>query len=441
MYSKILQLTMAAIILAVPAFAGAATVQLPATNQTTCFNAGGGAQACDAVPTGQDGAILAGVAWPAPRFTDNLNGTVTDNLTGLIWSKHANAPNRALPADAPNSCVGAQADMTWQQALDFIACLNTANFAGFSDWRLPNLNELESMVNAEVADSSAVLNASFGFPGLLATTGVKPSEYWSSTTDVDFPTSAWAVNLAEGDFPLSTDKDNPALTSGVWPVRGISTIPAQLSRTGQTTCFEQLLGTPRACVGTGEDGEKLAGAAWPAPRFQTNAGATVAADRLTGLIWPTNVQTPGPVGACFTGQAVSWQGALDHVACLNTNAFLGRSDWRVPNRRELRSLIDYSQTGPALPAGNPFLNVGFGGFFWSSTTDAAIPARAWTINMLDGSINGLDKQAAGNVSPVLPVSGPDAVANLTMVTVTSPTRATTQIISRCVTAGPSSSVT
>jgi hypothetical protein len=138
---------------------------------------------------------------------------------------------------------------------------------------------------------------------------------------------------------------------------------------------------------------------------------------------------------------VSWQGALDHVACLNTNAFLGRTDWRVPNRKELRSLIDYSRSGPALPAGHPFLNIGIGGLFWTSTTDAFAPARAWTINMLDGNMNGLDKQAAGNVSPVWPVSGPDPVPILTMDPVASPTRLASLPVSGTITAGTTPAVT
>lgn len=440
MYNKIVQLTMAAAILVLPAVAGAVVIELPATNQTTCYDAGGNVLLnCAGLP-GQDGDILAGVSWPSPRFTDNLNGTVTDTLTGLIWSKHANAPNRAVPGPAQNACAPFESDMTWQQALDFIACLNASNFAGAADWRLPNLNELESMVNAEAPDSSALLNAFFGFPGLLATTGVKPSEYWTSTTNVDIPAEAWVVSLAEGDFPLSTPKNNVALTSGVWPVRGASTAPAQLWRTGQAACFDQA-GTLRACAGTGEDGAHLAGASWPAPRFMPNTGATFVADRLTGLIWPTDTQTPGPAGACSTGLPVSWQAALDHAACLNTNAYLGRTDWRVPNRKELRSLIDYSQNLPALPAGNPFANAGSGGLFWTSTTNAAIPARAWTIQLLDGSINGLDKQTPGNASPVWPVSGPDAVPVLTITPVASPTRLVTLTVSGTIVSGTTPAMT
>jgi hypothetical protein len=66
-------------------FAG--TVALPETGQTTCYDTEGDVIPC--AGTGQDGDIQAGVAWPDPRFRDNGDGTVTDNLTGLMWLKDA----------------------------------------------------------------------------------------------------------------------------------------------------------------------------------------------------------------------------------------------------------------------------------------------------------------------------------------------------------------
>src|SRR5262249_34447871 len=110
-------------------------VDLPQTGQTTCYDASGNVIPCGS--TGQDGEIQAGVPWPNPRFTDHGNGTVTDNLTGLMWLKDAN-------------CYGLK---TWQDALDTVARFNTApathNCVGYDesnppygDWRLPNINEL-----------------------------------------------------------------------------------------------------------------------------------------------------------------------------------------------------------------------------------------------------------------------------------------------------------
>jgi hypothetical protein len=68
-------------------------------------------------------------------------------------------------------------------------------------------------------------------------------------------------------------------------------------------------------------------------------------------------------------RSLSWEEALDYIACLNAYSFLGYDDWRLPNREELRSLIfDYSTSGPALPAGWPFINLESGYSYFSSTS-------------------------------------------------------------------------
>lgn len=61
-----------------------APAKLWRTGQATCYGAQGEVIECKG--TGQDGEIQAGIPWPEPRFTDNLNGTVTDNLSGLMWT-------------------------------------------------------------------------------------------------------------------------------------------------------------------------------------------------------------------------------------------------------------------------------------------------------------------------------------------------------------------
>ncbi|OGW44345.1 MAG: hypothetical protein A2132_03755 [Nitrospirae bacterium RBG_16_43_11] len=331
---------------------------LPKTGQTTCYNKSGTVITC--AGTGQDGDLQRGVVWPNPRFTDNGDGTVTDNLTGLVWTKDGNAPGPA--ACSPGST------KTWQAALDYVACLNANSYLGYTDWRLPNVNELRSLVHAGQSDSATWLNTQ-GF------NNIKDS-YWPSTSCADDPTRAWIVYMWNGSV------GNPAKFLGnyyVWPVRselsrllGDSII--SIPKTGQTTCYDSG-GNVITCAGTGQDGDIQSGVAWPNPRFTDNGDDTMT-DNLTGLVWTKDGNAPGPA-ACSPGSTKTWQAALDYVTCLNTNSYLGYTDWRLPNINERNSLVhaEQSNTAPWLNT-QSFYNVSWG-VYWSSTSNANYPYYAW----------------------------------------------------------------
>ncbi len=186
------------ILIALPAIVKAGAVDLPKTGQTTCYDTAGAVIACPG--TGQDGDIQAGVAWPVPRFINNGDGTVTDNLTGLMWTQDGNAPGPAVCSPATTK--------TWQGALDYVACLNTNTYMGYTDWRLPNVNELESVVNAEQSDTATWLNTQ-GF------SNVQSYIYWSSTSHAYFTSYAWFVYMWFGDMSSNVK----ASDYYVWPVR------------------------------------------------------------------------------------------------------------------------------------------------------------------------------------------------------------------------------
>ncbi len=84
--------------------------------------------------TGDDGDLQKGVAWPAPRFTDNGNGTVTDNLTGLMWTKDASPEAGGVGVEKVN----------WETALNYC---NGLTLGEYTDWRLPNVKELQSLID------------------------------------------------------------------------------------------------------------------------------------------------------------------------------------------------------------------------------------------------------------------------------------------------------
>lgn len=140
-------------------------------------------------------------------------------------------------------------------------------------------------------------------------------------------------------------------------------------QTGQYTCHDAK-GGMIDCSGSGQDAEFGRGMSWPAPRFEGLVDTVL--DRLTGLTWTRN--------ANLSEFPLAWQEALDYVAKMNRDKVFGYSDWRLPNRRELRSLMSHQTRIPALPEGHPFINV-FSGWYWTSTTAAINTAFAWYIHM------------------------------------------------------------
>ncbi len=177
----------------------------------------------------------------------------------------------------------------------------------------------------------------------------------------------------------------------------------KLWKTGQTTTYQNYDDGYYSNRGQG-------GVNWSSSRFTENDDGTIT-DSLTGLMWAEDASTP-TVGSC-TGGRRSWQQALDYVKCLNNNNYLGYSDWRLPNRKELVSLIDSSMYNPALPNGHPFSGVQ--SWYWSSTSYDAVYTdvvwfvvsvdygHAWNVNMDHGSVSYVPKGFDGGYAwPVRP---------------------------------------
>ncbi len=101
-------------------------------------------------------------------------------------------------------------------------------------------------------------------------------------------------------------------------------------------------------------------------RFQVNAD--IVTDRSSGLLWHRN--------ASLAEFPLTWIEALDFVKGMNERCEQGFSDWRLPNRRELFSLLSHETVNPALPQRHPFRDV-FNGYYWSSSTCARLPRQAW----------------------------------------------------------------
>ena len=340
-------------------FAG--TVNLPKTGQVTCYDPAGNVIPCKG--TGQDGEIRAGMEWPEPRFKDNGDGTVTDNLTGLMWLKNAN-------------CFGS---MDWQQALDKVADFNAnpgsyscgGYAATYNDWRLPNRKELHSLTAFSRFDPA--LPEEHPFSDVQVN-----YEYWSSTTCALHKDQACLVSMFTGAVAGGLKLYYYYLN--VWAVRGGQSEPLvhldilsatdfiHLPKTGQTTSYA-----------AGDDGALKRGMAWPEPRFKDNGDGT-ATDNLTGLMWLKNAN-------CFGKK--TWQEALDAVADLNANpgayTYCGYTatynDWALPNVNEPESLINAEEPDSGIWLnGQGFVNVQ-SYIYWSSTTYAGRTDHAWAVLM------------------------------------------------------------
>lgn len=332
--------------------------------------------------SGDDFARQTGVAWPGTRFTDNTDGTVTDHLTGLIWLKNA----------------GCLASMNWSAALAAVRQVASGS-CGLSDgssagqWRMPNANELESLVDVSQVNPAVSAGSPFTNVDLI-------HAYWSSTTYMAGPGNAMAIRFSDGRWINGFDStagqfnnDKSATANAVWAVRSGSPGTVRVLATG---VYHGIGGDQSTDAGT--DGALQLGAPLTSPRFIDNADGTLR-DTVTGLTWLKRAN-------CI---AQNWAGALSAVSTLASGQ-CGLSDgstagqWRLPNRNELLSLSDRAPTFPQASYFNGqaqanntvtgpviFENFIVSDYYWTSTTYAADPSQGWAIYSCDFGVYNLPK--------------------------------------------------
>ncbi len=183
--------------------------KLPRTGQSEVF------------AVGDDGHLQLGVAWPSPRFSANGDGTVLDNLTGLIWLANTNCTDDFGSIDKSGGQLVWEAALTWSNALEDLAMddcgLSDGSVPG--EWRLPNLRELQSLVHYGVVNPAVPNAAGTGQclnDAACAFSGVANSMYWSSSTLAINSGLAWFVNMNNG----YVFHENKTIINYVWPVRG-----------------------------------------------------------------------------------------------------------------------------------------------------------------------------------------------------------------------------
>lgn len=256
-----------------------------------------------------------------PQYVDNGDGTISDPVTGLMWVKARGSK------------------VSWEKALADAA---TCAVGGHHDWRMPTIKELYSLIDfngksgATAATSVAYLNTNhFGFAFGNTAIGERliDCQDWSATTYVHLTmngdSTAFGVNFADGRIKGYPKKRLPSGDRNQLYVRYVR---------GNTH--------------------------YGVNNFIDNHDSTVT-DRATGLMW----SVPDSRGG------MDWQAALAWVQAKNASGYLGYGDWRLPNAKELQSIIDYtrSPSTTASAAIDPlFLVSGLGGgeypFYWTSTT-------------------------------------------------------------------------
>jgi len=295
---------------------------------------------------GQDASINGHQA----EYTDNSDGTVTDNVTGLMWQQStdlngdgiANVADKMSQAEA---AVGA----------------DTFSLGGYSDWRLPTIKEAYS---------------------LFMFSGEDPSGYNGTDTETLIP----FVDTAFFDVAYGDTDAGERIIDGQY---ASTTLYVSTTMGGDATMFGvnfvdgRIKGYPTGPMpGQSEDKQFYVlyvrgNEAYGINDFVDNSNSTVS-DLATGLMW---MQDDSQVG-------MDWEATLAYAQTKNAENYLGHNDWRVPNAKELHSILDYSRS-PATTNSAAIDSIfdctaitDEGGepdypFYWSSSTHANMNNGAW----------------------------------------------------------------
>jgi hypothetical protein len=244
-----------------------------------------------------------------PAYTDNRDGTVTDQVTGLVWQQTD----------------GGQ--MTFESAVTYCRGLD---LAGDADWRLPSTQELFSIADH---DHNPALDTHV-FP-------VTGAEYWwTANEQAGDSTKAWVVNAGGG---IGAHPKNETSSAGG-------------SKRFHARCVRDVSGN--------------------ATGHLTDGGNGTVTDLNTGLLWQRDEVTP----------AVTWEAALSYCEDLSLG---NRDDWRLPNVKELRSIVDDTRFRPSVDT--TYLPGVRTGPYWSSTTLFGHPGSAWYVDFSSGLASYNDK--------------------------------------------------
>ncbi len=285
-----------------------------------------------------------------PSFLDNGNGSISDLNTGLTWqsSPDANGNNNGVVEKADK--------LTWPQIQARVLVLNTSNYAGHDDWRIPSIKELYSLTDWKGTDPSGLSGSN--------TAGLVP---FLDTTYFPF---AWGqVNLGERIIDVqyaSATMYNELSFSGSQQLFGFNFADGRIKGydlvmpDGSDKIFSFIAVRGNTSYGLNH--------------FVDNGNLTVT-DSASGLMWAKDdSQTP-----------MNWEQALAWAQSMNGANYCGFDNWRLPNAKELQSIVDYTRSpGTTFSAAiDPIFNC------TAITNEAGYPDWPWFwTSTTHGSYNG-----------------------------------------------------
>jgi len=301
-----------------------------------------------------------------PSYTDNGDGTITDNVTGLMWQSTLDH--------------NGDGDINYDDKLTYdeiLALPNTCTTGGHTDWRVPTLKEQYSLMNFNGKDISGQESVSddmvpfidakyFGFAYGDTDSGERLIDVQCASTTLFQGTDmemVFGVNFADGR------------------IKGYGT-----TMMGQAKKFNYLLVRGNTTYGQNA--------------FVDNGDNTIT-DNATGLMWMQNDSKTG----------MNWKDALSYADSSN---YAGYSDWRLPDVKELQSIVDYTRSPEktSSPAIDPLFNCTMitneAGeddypFYWSSTTHASMaPGNegGWGTYICFGRAMGHESEPSGPMGPM-----------------------------------------
>ncbi len=273
-----------------------------------------------------------------PSYTDNKDGTVTDNVTGLIWQKSYQV-------------------LSYSEAIQALKKFNEQS--NEKDWRLPNIKEAYSLIDFSGKDVSGADMENLPIGDLVP---------FINTEFFDFDYGSNGTRIIDTQVLSSTVYNGVTLGNNK-TVFGVNFADGRIKGypMGKTAGGADKKYTVRFVRGNENYGINS---------FVDTTNNTIT-DEATGLMWAKN----------DSQKAMSWQEALAWVEEKNNEKYLGYSDWRLPDAKELHSIVDYTKSPQAL--GEPAIDKAFNistitkedgktghPFFWTSTTHE---------NMVNGS--------------------------------------------------------